>query len=239
MPASTPAFLAPECSAWSLTVPRVAEIDLAAALSLPGWPPTAAATLALHQGWSPKAEAEFRAGQVWLAATRDALLVFAELSGLPRGTTATADHERLWERGDVFEIFLQAFDAGEYFEFQIAPNGCLLQLHYPEAGAPRNAGIERYVRRDRLLDAAQAINLGANYWRLAVRVPTGPLLREQLRISGAEWRVAFCRYDYRDDGRFDLSSTAALTRADFHRIGEWSRASVPGGFSRSVTPTPP
>lgn len=217
-----------------LTLPRVPEPDLPAVLQAAHWPPVPGAALALQQAWLPKPEAAFQTGTTWLAASSHALLFFAELSGSGARTSAVADHELLCDRGDVFEIFLQSFGGEAYFEFQIAPNGRLLQLHYPWIGASRHEGIERYIRRDRLIEFALHFSPETARWRVAARVPVAPLLPSHPRTSGAEWRLACCRYDYRADGKFCLSSTAALTRPDFHRIGEWARVSVPGGFLRTA-----
>jgi len=220
-------------------LPRVPDVELERALHAAHWPPVPGAALALQQTWLPKPEAVFQAGTAWLAATNDALLVFAELRGRDARTTATADHEHLWERGDVFEIYLQSFGGEAYFEFQIAPNGRLLQLHYPWIDVPRHEGIDRYIRRDRLLEALVRVDPDAGCWRVAARLPIAPLLPTRPKASGAEWRVALCRYDYGADGKFCLSSTAPLTRPDFHRIGEWSRISVGGGVPAATGISPP
>ena len=218
------------CGDVSLPLPRVADVELEGAVADTTWPPAATTALALGQNWLTEPELAFRPGSVGLATTERALLVFAELTDEHIHTTVKGDHEPIYERGDVFEIFLQSFGAEAYFEFQIAPNGHRLQLHYPWIGAVRANGIERYIRRDRLFDVAVRVDPANARWRIAVRVPVGPLLPRRSRDRGAEWRAAFCRYDYDAAGQFCLSSTAALTRPDFHRIGEWSRVSVADGF---------
>ena len=216
-------------------VPRVSELDLSRALESPRWPPCAAAAFVLQQRWLPEPDAAFRPGTAWFAATSDALLVFAHLIDDDIRTSAQSDHEPLWELGDAFELFVQPFGAGAYFEFQIAPNGCVLQLHYPHVGAPRQEGVARYVRRERLIEAAVRTDVAAGWWRVALRLPVQNLLGGSPRRRGDEWRIAACRYDYDATGRATISSTAALTRPDFHRIGEWPRAIVSGGFETAAT----
>lgn len=223
----------------AFSIPRVAEIDLPPTLVTPHWPPCRARALALEQSWRPMPEPLFQPTTVWLAASAEAFLIFAELTDREARTSAAADHERIWERGDAFEIFIQSFGGDAYFEFQIAPNGHLLQLHYPTRCAPRQQGIDRYIRRDQLIEANVHVDARSGRWRVAARLPVAPLLPSRAFGGGAEWRMAFCRYDYEPDGRFCLSSSARLTRPDFHRIGEWSRISAPGGFApASLRPAP-
>ena len=137
-----------------LVVPRGPDVDLARTVEAGAdhWPPVPVARLELRQAWLPQPEAALRPGHVGLAATAGALLVFAELTDDCIHTLATADHEPLWERGDVFEIFLQSFGADQYFELQIAPLGHRLHLHYPRSGAVRAHGIAPYIQRDRAIE---------------------------------------------------------------------------------------
>ncbi len=214
-----------------LSLPRVAEIDPRRALESADWPPVATAPLELRQNWLPQREPAFRPGTIGLAATASALLVFAELTDEHIHTRAVADHEYLWELGDVFEIFLQPLDGDVYFEFEIAPNGRVLQLGYPHVGAARTTGIEPFIRLDRLIDFAVRAEPSQQRWRIAASIPVATLLPARAPTRGAEWRIACSRYDFDAQQRFTLSSTAALTQPNFHRVGEWSRVSVGGGFA--------
>ncbi len=221
-----------------LVVPRGPDVDLVRAVEAAAgnWPPLPVARLDFRQAWLSQPEAALRPGHVGLTATADALLVFAELTDDCIQTLATTDHEPLWERGDVFEVFLQSFGAEPYFELQIAPSGHRLHLHYPRIGAVKANGIAPYIRRERGIDLAVRVEPAQARWRVAARIPLAPLLPRTPGSSGAEWRAAFCRYDYDAAGQFCLSSTAALTLPDFHRIGEWSRLSIPGGFPADRSP---
>lgn len=214
----------------SFVLPRVSDIELAQGIDAPLWPVCPARPIVLQQCWLPMPQRSFQPGTAWLAATDDALLVFAKLTGSAARATATEDNQWLWELGDVFEIFVQSYGGDGYFEFQIAPNGRLLQLHYPFASAPRQNGIDQYLRSDRLIQFASHHNATTREWRIAARLPIPNILPPRKIAEGAEWRMACCRYDYAADGSFVLSSTAQLSRPDFHRIGEWSRISIPGGF---------
>lgn len=229
MPSLLTAVPSPD-QAERFVLPRVSTRELAQGIDAPEWPACAARPIVLQQCWLPMPQRTFQPGTVWLAATGDALLIFAKLTGSSARTTATVDNQWLWELGDVFEIFVQSYGGDSYFEFQIAPNGRLLQLHYPSACAPRQDGVSQYLRSDRLIEFASHHEAKTQEWRIAVRLPVSNLLPPRKVAEGAEWRMACCRYDYAADGSFVLSSTAHLSRPDFHRIGEWSRISIPGGF---------
>ncbi len=216
------------------TLPRVSEMDLARALEVPRWPPSAGAPFVLQQRWRPMLEPAFRIGTVWFAATAEALLIFAHLVDDDIRTAAQSDHDPIWELGDAFEIFVQAFGGGEYFEFQIAPNGRVLQLRYPHVGAARENGIDAYIHREPLIEAAVRANPVDGWWRVAARLPVARLLPKSPRLRGDAWRIAACRYDATDEGRATISSTAAFSRPDFHRVGEWSLAMVSEGFPSPV-----
>lgn len=211
-------------------LPRVSDTELARGIDAPQWPLCPARPIVLQQCWLPMPQRTFQPGTVWLAATDDALLVFAKLTGSDARTTATENNQWLWELGDVFEIFVQSYGGDAYFEFQIAPNGRLLQLHYPSASASRQNGLHPYLRSDRLIEFVSHHDATTREWRVAARIPISNILPPRKIAEGAEWRMACCRYDYGTDGSFVLSSTAQLSRPDFHRIGEWSRISIPGGF---------
>ncbi len=217
-----------------LVLPRVGEIDLDRSFDEDLWPPVSCAGLVLHQSWLAMPEPGFQTATAWFAATPDSLVFFAEISDRSIGTAVTQDHEHVWELGDAFEIFLQPYGGDGYHEFQIAPNGRLLQLRYPAVGAPRDDGIVHYIYRAPLLEVRVRVEPDHERWRVAARLPVVPLLQGQARLNGEQWRVAFCRYDYYAGDRFRLSSSAFLTRPNFHRVGEWDRMIVPGGFATPI-----
>jgi hypothetical protein len=218
------------------SVPRVAETPMDALLDATPWS-SAASELAFDfgQSWLDAPEPGLSPGTASLAASGDALLIRADLVDTCVRTFAQADHEPLWDLGDVFEVFLQPFGYEGYFEFEISPRGHLLQLRYPRSSSPREHGIQDYiVRARRLVDFRVSGREGG--WRVALRVPVAPLLAFSADRRGEGWRVAFCRYDYDANGDHRLSSTAPLTRPDFHRMHEWHVVRVPGGFSPARPP---
>ena len=221
-------------SSQPVSLPRLPPVSARRLLENPGELVSRGGQLVLGQSWNSLPDRDHRPGHVWLAAAQDRLLVTAELPDLSIRTSATADHQHLWELGDVFEILIQALPGSGYFEFQIAPNGCLLQLRYPRSGLPLNLGIEQYVWREPCVDRAVSRDASASVWRVAATIPVRPLLQWADGSTGTHWRAAFCRYDYADAEHFVLSSTAPLSAPSFHRLDGWNILDVPGGFPGSA-----
>lgn len=229
MPANSDTVLSPVEPAFA-TVPRVRDMSPAEAIRAKDWPPMPVAVFLLQQSWRHMPEPAYRQGLVWLAATDTALLVCAQLSDDYICTSATKDHEYLWELGDAFEIFLHQVGTTPYSEIEIAPNGKSLELCYPQLDSPRHDGIEPYIVRGCLLDSAVAIDHTNRQWCVALKLPLASLPGVDLGQPSEAWRIAFCRYDYAADGTFCLTSSAPLTKANFNRIHEWPGIHVPGGF---------
>lgn len=183
--------------------------------------------LALGQAWLPRPNPALQIGTARISVAQDALVAVATLADTHVVTSATDDHQLFWELGDVFEIFLQAVGRDDYFEFQISPRGHVLQLHYPHRHADRTQGIATYIQRERLIDHTARIDAPARRWHAAARIPLCRLV--SIPSSPAlpvEWQVACCRYDYDAAGTFTFSSTAPLSRPDFHRIAEWTHITL-------------
>ena len=173
----------------------------------------------LGQSWRARPQLNFRPGQVQFGWRTDALWLFAEFAG-KGNTTAERDGQDLWVLGDVLELFVALAEAPDYREMHVAPTGLTLQLHFPNSeaikemraakAAPRNYAAEYGWR-------AWTRNFD-DRWQILAKLPL-PL------TTGAELDIACGRYDY-GSGKAVISSTAPLTKADFHRRPEWHRASL-------------
>ena len=182
-------------------------------------------SLPFRQAWLPTPEPDFRPGTVLLALDGDTLVVTAVLSDDYITTTTTADQQFLWERGDVFELFLQAHGQPDYHEFQYSPGGHRLQLHYPHATADRTRGLAAYLRPALIGEHAVRVD-PSERWQVALRLPLSPLLPPDVPCPRM-WSLAACRYDYHRDGTFTLASTARLALPEFHRGADWTRIQFP------------
>jgi hypothetical protein len=179
----------------------------------------------LRQAWRAEPEPNFQPAIVRTGWRGRALFVFAELTGARATTSASRSNERLWELGDVLEIFLRPDGQTAYSEFQIAPNNLQLQLRY--------AGVETLAqaRRTNSIAAAlvQKINfkshawtrLDAGCWHVLAEIPAETVLDVPGPLPGTAWHFSFCRYDYTRGPQPVISASAPLSRPDFHRQQEW------------------
>jgi hypothetical protein len=152
------------------------------------------------------------------------LLVRAELEDADVVTKATADNQRFWELGDVFEIFLEAEGAGFYTEMHVAPGNHRLHLRIrpPEFQAMKEKSL---ALSDLIVDPpafASRYEKTADGWIAEARIPAAQVDPKGVITRDSRWRASFCRYDAWSDGRPPvLSSTSPHPHAAFHRREEW------------------
>lgn len=181
---------------------------------------------ALRQPWLDVSEPAFMPANVWAGWRGDTLHVLGKLTDANIFTFATQANERLWELGDVFEIFLRPEKQTAYSEFQVAPNNLQLQLRYS------NAAALEYARKTNSIGQALVHDISfkshtwprpeQGCWYLLAEIPAAAVSDTPAALPGAVWHFSFCRYDYtRGSSQPVISSSSALTRPDFHRLAEW------------------
>lgn len=139
-----------------------------------------------------------------------ALLVAAELEDDDVFTHAARAGERLWELGDVFEMFLETAAPSFYVELHVAPGNVRAQLRIP---LPRPQ-VEPETLMTPPAFASRAWQRPGG-WSVEAVVPFET-------IGGAPARFSFSRYDYaRGRGEPVHSSTSPHKTLDFHRRHEW------------------
>lgn len=177
-------------------------------------------------------------GQAWLGAPeqdlapaairtgwRDASLwVLADLTDRDIHTSATSDHQRFWELGDVFEIFLRDEACEPYVELQVTPNNHRLQLRYTNRAALDRARASGDLGSVRIPGGAFRSNtwIDSGRWTVLAEIPAALVNHPPEGLAGRRWRFSFSRYDY-TRGRAEpvISSTSPHPQADFHRQEDW------------------
>jgi hypothetical protein len=130
---------------------------------------------------------------------------------------------------DVFELFFRpAADKLPYYEFQVNALNTQLELFLPSRGA---GGYERFAPLTRLgMESAVKLRGTLNKWEdrdkgwtVEGRIPWTAFKPTGGRPKpGDRWRFALCRYDYSVTlDQPELSSTAPLTKPDFHRYEDY------------------
>lgn len=179
------------------------------------------------QGWRAHPEDGFRPACARLGWSADGLLVLAELGDDDVFNPVTAFNEPAYERGDVFEMFLQPAGGTTYYEVHVNPNNAHFQLRIPSPEILRARRGDPQALRDWRLDAPEVISrvrvdADQKQWRVLALVPWAIFGRTGHPAAGERWRFSFSRYDYtRGAAGPVLSSTSPHTRIDYHRIEEW------------------
>jgi hypothetical protein len=173
-------------------------------------------TLDLVQHWLPKLEDDFRPGTATFSWEKGRLRLEADFIDEEVGSTATANQQKMWEHGDVIELFYQRKGRNDYHEYQISPNGFTLALHYPDyASAVAVRKGERQLEEFFITAPleAEAI-LTSHGWR-------GMIVAPLEGTAGDTVKVSCSRYDYGTGRPPVLSSTSLHSAREFHRASEW------------------
>ncbi|HEX4349031.1 MAG TPA: hypothetical protein VH251_01525 [Verrucomicrobiae bacterium] len=180
----------------------------------------------LWQAWLEKLESDFRPATVRAGWRGNSLRVFAELEDADIFTSATAHNQRMWELGDVLEIFLHPAGSSDYVELHVTPNNQRLQLSFPDAATMRRAQAENFfddlILSDGVFHSHAWTQPEKGKWYVHAEIPAALVCGDNWLPAEGEWRFSFSRYDY-THGRQDpvISSTSPHARPDFHRREEW------------------
>lgn len=174
---------------------------------------------ALGQAWRAEPEADLRATRVAVTFRAGTLHVEADLDDDDVFNAATADNQRTWELGDVFEIFACRDDEAGYVEVHVTPDNVKLHLRFVDAGQHQRIASIDEVAADPAAIASSAQHTPGG-WRVRAAVPLAAAPGDVIRVS-------FCRYDATRGGAEPvLSSSSAHPVLAFHRPHEWTRCRV-------------
>jgi hypothetical protein len=195
------------------------------AFPVPPLPHTA--SLPFQQTWRESPEAGFQTGLVRVGWSAGALEVGGEFEDAEVQTRATADNQRLWELGDVFEVFLQVEGRADYIELHVAPNAVRMHLRFPHVLSRDEPWPFQQLFVNPVGFHAKAGELPGGWWA-GLEIPCA-LLGLKCLTAGLVLRAGFCRYDYGPSGEAICSSTAILSEMNFHQPEEWTRCVLEGG----------
>ena len=172
--------------------------------------------LPLLQSWLTNPEDGFLPGTAAISWGDGMLHLQADLTDEEVITTATNHGQRLWEHGDVAELFIQKQGESGYREYQVSPNGYTLALHYPDITCIADVRSEKKPMEVFLIQEIPVVEVSKTTagWCLSLRVP--------LPASPGEiFRVSCCRYDAGTGRPPVISSTSPHPVRDFHRPRDW------------------
>lgn len=206
----------------------LATVARAAPLEAPPGPESQtgrAARLVFAQPWRAETDDHFRPATVSVSWSPEALHVRARMVDERVVTAASAHNQRLWQLGDVFEMFFLVQGRTDYLELHVAPNNKRLHLRFAGSRSPSGLRFARKVPFEERLVCPVGFTSAAGRqpdgWWVSAVIPAETLGLAAL-TPGLHLRVAFARYDA-DPGRMTvLSSTADHPVPAFHRPWEWA-----------------
>ena len=178
------------------------------------------------QAWLAVPEPGFRPGSVRLGWCGGRFCYLADLSDDLPVTSASGRNEPLWQLGDVLELFAGVHGQPAYIEYHTAPNGCILQLQWPDSKALASVREISDLARFTVCDdvASSRVRFTPHGWQVYGELPLLSLPGAPAELAGQVWDVSFGRYDSGGpDTPQILSSTSPLTRPSYHRRDEWRR----------------
>jgi hypothetical protein len=142
-----------------------------------------------------------------------------------------AEHNGMCWLNDVFELFFKPDDSLKYYEFQVNAAGTHLEMFLPSRGA---GGYLRFGKKDVKLGMVTKVILNGTLnrwedkdagWNVEGKIPWTAFTATGGKPNpGDLWRFTLCRYDYSVGfERAETSTTAPLTRADFHRYEDYAK----------------
>ena len=180
----------------------------------------------LRQAWRPKPEPDFAAAVVRTGWRGTSLLVFAELTDTDIFSRATGHNQRMWELGDVLEIFLSPENSASYVEFHVTPNNYRLQLRFPDTATLRQAQAENRFEQlllpDGVFQSRTWVQPENKKWFILAEIPASAVGGAEASLPGTRWKFSFSRFDC-TRGRPEpvCSSTSPHSNPDYHRREDW------------------
>jgi hypothetical protein len=146
------------------------------------------------------------------------------------------EHNGMAWTNDVFELFFKPHeDKLAYYEFQVNALNTQLEMFLPSRGA---GGYQRFAPVGKMgMESAVKLYGTLNDWKdkdkgwtVEGRIPWKAFEPTGGRPkAGEKWRFALCRYDYSVAyDHPDLSSTAPLTKSEFHRYEDYGTVTFVG-----------
>ena len=176
----------------------------------------------LRQHWDDALPKE--TGVARIGATEEGLSVHVRFEDSDVFSTATANQQRMWTLGDVVEVFAKpGRDQSSYWEVHVTPNGFLMDLHIPS-----RAGMQSGEHSWEEMIAPESgttyqVNVDDGGWSAELTIPWSAFDIDGRPEAGTVWQIAVCRYNYNGGlESHELSSTAPLTQASYHRYEEYT-----------------
>jgi hypothetical protein len=187
-----------------------------------------ATRISMWQGWLPKEEKAFMSAEVFIGWRDEALLVFAEMTDADIFTRARKPNQKMWELGDVFEMFLSVAGEPTYFEFHVTPNNQWLQLRFADSSVVdklrKTGDMTPCVIRKKVFRSEVWRRPKEKKWFVYAEIPAKIICETKDARKRGTWNFSFSRYDYTRRPKLRvISSTSPHMKPNFHARKEWGK----------------
>jgi len=182
----------------------------------------------LRQAWRSEPEAAYLPAFARIGWREHALFVFAELKDAEIFTSARHSNQRLWELGDVFEVFLRPLNQSAYTEIHLSPNNLWMGLQFDDAAvaavARQTGSFSLHLVPDLACTTRTWVFPDFRRWYALIKIPRESVSDQPAPLPGSQWLFSFGRYDYcRGQTAPVISSTSAHADAtNFHCQADWA-----------------
>jgi hypothetical protein len=182
----------------------------------------------LIQGWNNESNPSFADCNVDFTWQADALIVTAHLTDADVHSKSSNDNQKMWELGDVFEMFIQIEGQEDYFELHITPTNTRFQAHKPNVVGTIEPG-GTYMPIEHWLVSPVQFKATATQtpdgWIATMEIPPSLLGYQQFE-TGQQLRINFARYDGGPGREPDISASANHQTPSFHQPDDWHRITL-------------
>jgi len=181
-------------------------------------------SLPLRRHWLGTEALPQEAGVARIGAASTGLSVHVRYEDSDIFSTATANQQRMWQLGDVVEVFVKpGLDRSDYWEVHVTPNDFLMDLHIPSrAGMQSGEHTWEDIISPESGTVFQALVTDGS-WAAELTIPWSAFGVTGIPAPGTTWQVAVCRYNYNGGlENPELSSTASLTKRSFHLYEDYT-----------------
>jgi len=172
--------------------------------------------LQLSQTWLAAPEPDFLPTSIRIGWTAESIQITAEITDKELLYKATADNQRLWELGDVFEVFIMPKGKSDYWELHVDPGNHRLHARFP--GKPGSLLEDKLISPVGFHSETKVTETG---WTVTIQIPSTMLGLASFE-AGQGFRISCCRYDAGTKRSPVLSSSSPHQIPKFHQPQDWT-----------------
>ncbi len=181
--------------------------------------------LLLRQYWRGADKRPSESGIAYVGSTKEGLSFYVYMQDSDIFSRVKAEDETMWMLGDVVEFFVKPGNhRSDYWEIHITPNDFMMDIDIPSRASYMDGTVPWEQVLAPSTHATKRVAVMDDKWAVELCIPWTAFRLEGPPPRGTVWQFAVCRYNYTGDLEDpEHSSTAHLTRVDFHRYEQYTK----------------